>query len=223
MSYILSDIVTRVQQRIRDTGYSSTEIKGYINDAQNDAFNEYRLPFTQEIQTYNLVAGQSDITNGLGLPTNYVQAVDLTLSSGGTQMMLPYMDVTSIDSFYPNPEDSVLHPPGIPIYWYWYEQTIKVFPTPVAGLTVSLRYYKRPTELSADADVPELPSEFEELLVVGAAYRVLQVKDNYDQAAILQNKYDEILQKLVVKYSVPQVGEPMRMRVNRNVTRKRYF
>lgn len=223
MSFILGDIVTRVQQRIRDTGYSSTEIKGYVNDAQNDAFNEYRLPFTQDIQTYSLVAGQSDITNGAGLPTNYVQAVDLTLTSGGTQMVLPYVDVTSIDSFYPNPEDSVLHPPGIPIYWYWYEQTIKVFPTPVAGLTVSLRYYKRPTTLDSDADVPDLPSEFEELLIMGAAYRVLQVKDNYDQAAILQNKYDEILQKLVVKYSVPQVGEPMRMRINRNVTRKRYF
>jgi len=223
VSFILGDIVTRVQQRIRDTGYSSTEIKGYVNDAQNDAFNEYRLPFTQDIQTYSLVAGQSDITNGAGLPTNYVQAVDLTLTSGGTQMVLPYVDVTSIDSFYPNPEDSVLHPPGIPIYWYWYEQTIKVFPTPVAGLTVSLRYYKRPTTLDSDADVPDLPSEFEELLIMGAAYRVLQVKDNYDQAAILQNKYDEILQKLVVKYSVPQVGEPMRMRINRNVTRKRYF
>lgn len=223
MAYNLGDLTSRVQQRIRDTGYSSTEIAGYINDAQNDVFNEYRLPFTQEIQTYNLIAGVSDITNGSGLPANYVQAVDITLTSGGTQSVLPYVDVTTIDNFYPNPEDSVLHPPGIPIYWYFYEETIRVFPAPVAALSVSLRYYKKPTELTVDGDVPEVPSEFAELLIMGAAYRVLQVKDNYDQAAILQNKYDEILQKLVVKYSVPQVGTAMRMRINRIATRKRNF
>jgi hypothetical protein len=223
VTYTVGDLTTRVQQRIRDTGYSSTEIIGYINDAQNDVFNEYRLPFTQEIQTYNLVAGVSDITNGSGLPTNYVQAVDITLTSGGTQTVLPYVDVTVIDNFYPDPEDSVLHPPGIPIYWYFYEETIRVFPAPVANLTVSLRYYKKPTELTANGDVPEVPSEFAELLIMGAAYRVLQVKDNYDQAAILQNKYDEILQKLVVKYSVPQVGSAMRMRINRVATRKQNF
>jgi len=223
MAYTVGDLTTRVQQRIRDTGYSSTEIIGYLNDAQNDIFNEYRLPFVQSIQPYTLVAGESDITNGVGLPTDYVQAVDITLTSGGTQSVLPYVDVTTIDNFYPNPEDSVLHPPGIPIYWYFYEETIRVFPAPVTGLTVSLRYYKKPTELSADGDIPQVPSEFAEALILGAAYRVLQVKDNYDQAAILQNKFDEILQKLVVKYSQPQVGTAMRMRINRIVTRKQSF
>lgn len=223
MAYDTGTLVTRVQQRVRDTGYSSTEIIGYLNDAQNDVFNEYRLPFTQTSQSYNLTAGESDITNGSGLPTNYVQAVDLTLTSGGVQSILPYVDVTTIDNFYPDPEDSVLHPPGIPIYWYFYEETIRVFPTPVANISVSLRYYKKPTELSVNDDVPDVPSEFAECLIMGASYRVLQVKDNYDQAAILQNKYDEILQKLVVKYSQPQVGTAMRMRINRPAVRKQSF
>jgi hypothetical protein len=223
VAYDTGTLVTRVQQRVRDTGYSSTEIIGYLNDAQNDVFNEYRLPFTQTSQSYNLTAGESDITNGSGLPTNYVQAVDMTLTSGGVQSILPYVDVTTIDNFYPNPEDAALHPPGIPIYWYFYQETIRVFPAPVASISVSLRYYKKPTELTANGDVPEVPSEFAECLIMGASYRVLQVKDNYDQAAILQNKYDEILQKLVVKYSQPQVGTAMRMRINRPAVRKQSF
>jgi len=98
-----------------------------------------------------------------------------------------------------------------------------VFPTPNAADTLTLRYFKKPTPLSSDDDVPELPSNFEELLIVGAAYRVLQVKDNYDQAAILQNKYDEILQKLVMKYSQPQVGTPTRMRINKYAVGKSNF
>lgn len=215
MSYICGDIVIRVQQRVRDTGYSSTEIKGYINDVQNDVFNEYRLPFMEATQDYTFTVGVADITNGSGLPANYVQALDLILTTAGYEKKLTYRDVREMDDLYPDYENSTTHPNGVPSDWYLYAQTLKVFPEPDLAYTATLRYYKKPTALSGNSDVPELPSEFEELLVVGAAYRVLQVKDNYDQAAILQNKYDELLQKLVVKYSQPQVGSPMRMRINR--------
>ena len=183
----------------------------------NDIFNEYRLPFMQTTQPYTLTAGVSDITNGVGLPVNYVQAVDLILTSSGYEKTLPYLDVRTIDEFYPDADDTTQHPANIPQGWYNYADTIRVYPAPLSAYTVTLRYYKKPTELDGDADVPEIPSEFQEALVVGTAYRVLQVKDNYDQAGILQNKYDEILQKLVVKYSQPQVGSPTRMRINRYV------
>lgn len=215
LAYQLSDIVTKVQQRIRDTGYSTSEITNYINDTQNDVFNEYRLPFMQTTQNYTLTQGVSDITDGVGLPANYVQAIDLTLTSTALEQVLPYRDFTWIDDQYPDPDDTSRNPAGIPRYWYKYGETIKVYPVPVSAETLTLRYYKKPTLLGSDADVPEIPSEFEELLVSGAAYRVLQVKDNYDQAAIHENKYNELLQKLVVKYSIPQVGSPIRMRINR--------
>lgn len=223
MSYITGDIVTKVQQRIRDTGYSSTEIKNYLNDAQNDVFNEYRLPFMQATQNYTLTAGTSDITNGSGLPTNYVQALDITLTTSGYEKVLPYVDVSEVDDVYPDPDDTTVNPSNVPSNWYYYADTIKVYPVPNAAYTLTLRYYKKPTILSSDSDVPDLPSEFEELLVVGAAYRVMQVKDNYDQAGILQNKYDEILQKLVAKYSQRQVGSPPIMRINRYAVGKSSF
>jgi hypothetical protein len=67
LSYIAGDIVSRVQQRVRDTNYSSSEIKSYLNDTQNDVFNEYRLPFMETTHSYTLTAGDSDITHGSGL------------------------------------------------------------------------------------------------------------------------------------------------------------
>lgn len=223
MSYTCGDIVAKVQRRVRDTGYSSTEIKDYLNDTQNDVFNEYRLPFMQAVQAYTLTAGVSDITNGSGLPANYVQALDLNLTSQGREKVLTFMDTVAIDDTYPDPDDTTVNPLNVPNNWYFYAETIRVYPSPDSAYTVSLRYYKKPTLLSSDADIPELPSEFEELLVVGAAYRVLQVKDNYDQAGILQNKYDEILQKLVAKYSQAQTGSPQLMRINRFSLGKRSF
>lgn len=223
MSYQLSDIVTKVQLRVRDTGYSTTEIINYINDTQNDVFNEYSLPFMQATQTYTLTAGVSDITNGSGLPTNYVQAIDLLLTSAGREKVLTYKDFKEIDVLYPDSDDQTANPQGVPNFWYYYGETIRVYPEPDTGYDLTLRYYKKPTLLSANSDVPEIPSEFEELLVVGAGYRVLQVKDNYDQAGILQNKYDELLAKMVVKFSQPQVGTPTLMRINRNALGKANF
>lgn len=223
MAFQLSDIVTKVQQRVRDTGYSSSEITNYINDTQNDVFNEYALPFMQEEVSYTLTIDDPDITSGNGLPADYVQAINLINTYAGQESVIPYVDFSLLDQDEPDVEDTTLHTTGEPQYWYYYEGEIRVFPTPDVAYTVKLKYRKKPTLLSADTDVPDIPSEFEELLVEGAAYRVLQVKDNYDQAGIHQNKYDEILQKLVKRYSVRQTGTPIRMAINRVSNTPRNF
>lgn len=216
MAYVLSDLITRVQQRVKDTAYSTSEITSYINDTQNDVFNEYRLPFMETSQDYTLVANVADITNGVGLPTNFVQAIDLTMTADGMESVLNYVPYQEIMARYPEPTDITAHPSGIPQYWYQYGTTIRVYPAPISAYTVNLSYLKKPTALSGASDVPQIPSEFEEMLVVGAAYRVLQVKDMYDEASVLQNKYDELLQKLVNKYSLTQAGHATRMRINRH-------
>lgn len=223
MAYTLGALVTKVQQRVRDTNYSSSEIKNYINDTQRDIFNEYRLLFMEATQNYTMTSGVSDITDGSGLPSNYVQALDLLLTTTDSERHLIYQDIRDIDNLYADADDTTAHPAGEPKYWYNYAQVIKTFPVPDDAYTLTLRYYKSPAELSSDDDVPEVPQEFEEILVVGAAYRVFQVKDNYDKAAILQNKYDELLQKLQFKYSRKQVGTPPTMRINRIKLGRRQF
>jgi len=221
MAYTLGDITTRVQQRVRDTGYSSTEIVGYINDAQFDIFNEYRLPFMEATQDYTVTVDVADITDGTGLPANYVQAIDLVVTTDGKEQYIPFEPIRNVDLNYPDNADA--SPSAYPHFWYFYEDTIKLYPAPNAAYTVRVRYYKKPTEITSDAAIPEVPSEFREVLVTGAAYRVLQVKDNYDQASILQNKYDEILQKLVMRYSQPQIGTATRIRINRRSVGRQQF
>lgn len=223
MSYTLAFIAGKVRNRIRDTSFSSSETIDYINDTLNDIYNEYRLPFMEATQTYTLTANVSDITNGSGLPDNFVQAIDLLLTSQGREKVLRYRDVREIDAKTPDSDDTTAHPANVPREWFNYAETIRVHPVPNDAYTVTLRYYKKPTMLDSDSDVPELPSEFEELLVLGAAYRIMQVKDNYDQAGILQNKYDELLAKLVMRYSQKQVGRPTIMRTNRHGLGKTHF
>lgn len=220
MAYQLSTIVTKVQQRIRDTNYSTAEITNYINDTINDIYNEYRLPFMQTTQAYTVTAGVSDITNGTGLPADYSQALDLLDFTAGQERIILYKDIDYIDDLYADTDDTTIHPAGKPQYWYFYGQTPRLYPVPAGAYTLSLRYYKHPTALSADADVPSIPSQFEELIVVGAAYRTMQVKDDYDTAAVFENKYQELLQKLVVQSSQRQAGAPRQMPINRYKIKK---
>lgn len=217
MAFTLGDIADKVRKRIKDSAYDTSETKDYINDTLNDIYNECYLRFMETSQNYTLVDGVSDITNGSGLPTDFVQAINLTLTTTGLETRLIPKDYREIELLYPDPLDTTVYPKNIPQYWYIYGDDIFVFPTPNSAYTVKLRYLKKPTLLSDDADVPELPSEFAEILVCGAAGRILQVKDMYDQAAIQQNKYDELLQKLVARYSVDQIGAATVMRINKNV------
>lgn len=215
MAYITSDITSKVQRRIRDTGYSTSEIRDYLNDTQNDIFNEYRLKFMKTSETYALTVGDSDITAGVGLPDDFVTTIKLIDTTDGQELEIENISEERLDEMYPDHGDSTRWADGQPLYWYDDGETIRLFPAPAAAYTLKLRYWKRPTLLSADSDIPEVPSEFEELLVAGAAYRVLQAKDNYDQAAIYENKYQELLQKLVTRYSTAQTGRITRMAVNR--------
>lgn len=215
MAYQLSDLVTKVQNRIKDTGFSSTVIKDFINDTQRDIFNEYSLPFMEATQSYTLASGTADITNGSGLPSNFTQAIDVSITTSGRESLLMYKDYQEIDQLYPDPTDTAAYSTNLPMYWYKYGETIKVFPVPNQAYTANLLYLKAPTALSNDSDVPEVPPEFEEILVLGATYRVFQVKDNYDKAGVIENKYNELLQKLAVRYSQSQGGHANRMRINR--------
>lgn len=211
MAYNLGDLATRVQNRAKDSSFSTSKIKEFINDTQRDVFNEFTLRQMETTQSYTLTADDSDITTGAGLPSNFVQPVSLTNTYLSNEKRIVPITVSQLDLNYPDPTDTTAHPTGAPSFWYVYGNTIRVYPTPDAAYTVNLRYLREPTTLSADADVPEIPSEFEEILVYGPLYRIWEEKDRLDKAAIFENKYKYLAQKFVNRYSIKQIGAPVIM------------
>jgi hypothetical protein len=215
LAYQLSDLITKVQNKIKDTGFSSSVITDFINDAQFDLFNEYGLPAMEASHNYTLSPGSSDITAGAGLPTDYVIAKDVILTTAGYEKQLPYRDIESLDFTHPDQDDTTRNPANVPRYWYFFAETPRVYPAPNIAHTITLRYEKTPTELSDSTDVPDVPANFREFLVLAAAGRVMEVKDNYDQAAYLLGRADTLARKLVSKYSRKQTGQVRRMPINR--------
>lgn len=200
MAYTTGTIVPKVQNRVRDTGYSTSEIKQYLTDTARDVFNEYpSLPLWKATADFTVTAGNSDLTASAGLPSNYGVAEYLVNTTDGQEIVIPYVEQADLDLLYPDTNDQNRYANGTPLACYFDGTTLRLFPAPASAYTLRLHYYKEPAELSNDSDVPDVPQAFEELLVVGAAYRVLQVKGVYDEAGILENKYQELLQKLVDK------------------------
>lgn len=212
MTYQLSSVRTETKQKVADTGYSSAEIDTGINNTQKDVYNEYRFDSMKTSQNYTTTAGVADITDGAGLPTNYVEAISLRDTTTGQQQYIEFIDVEDLMNLYPDYDTQTS---GQPEYAYFEDGTIKLYPSPAGAYTLKLRYYRRPALLVNDADVPEVPEEFSEMLAAGAAYRVLQAKQAYDEAGIHENKYAELLQKYLDKYLRSPASGPAIVKINR--------
>lgn len=210
MTYNVSSLQTQVQTRLDDTGFSTATILQFLNDAQRDFTNNKFARIMEASQNYTLASGISDLTNGVGLPALFQTAIDLRCTTVGSESVLFYMDPKEFDLAYPQPS---LVGNNLPYIYYKFGSTINVFPAPDRAYTMTLRYYKSPVELTTGTDVPEISSEWQELLVLGALKRCHELNDNYDMAAIVQGKIDEMTNSYVTRMSLGK-SQPSIMKLN---------
>tara|TARA_R110000868_G_scaffold267_2_gene2321 strand:+ start:4251 stop:4889 length:639 start_codon:yes stop_codon:yes gene_type:complete len=210
MAYTTGALVTQIQNKLDDTSFSTSILKQFLNDTQREIFNMRMSKFVEATQDFSTVVSQDSIGT---LPTNMQMVIDLRITGpAGYSSVLQYMDIQEFDARFPEPS---LSGDALPYIWYPFGTTINVFPRPSQVLTLQLRYFKTPTELVNDADVPQIPEEFQELLVLGAFMRALEFNDNYDQAGIIKRKFDEMVDTMTKRYS-PGAATASLMGVNRS-------
>lgn len=198
MAYSLLDLRSRVRTKIKDSSYSAATIDGFINDAIVEIADLYPWKYFQKVVSGALTVGehtfeqQSDhqITTKLVLthPTQVTSHRDIT------KYRKPWEEFFEL-----HPDPGTLSN-GQPVDWTEYGDQI-YFNCP-ANLAYLLKqfYQKLPTELTADASTPELPRNFREAIVLGASYRTEEERDNYDIAAILQNRFNDRVSDLIMRF-----------------------
>lgn len=218
MAYNLAGIRNRViNDKLDDTSYDPTIVDNFINDAQRAIFNSFELPFMEKTFVGTLPAGEYifefpadyQVAQSMVLRTPELQNIDLS------DRYIPFRD---FNSRYPAPSLSTA---GRPLLWTTYGDKL-YFGQPTDGIyTLSLFYLKTPKVLAADADVPEIPPEFEEALVLGAYYRVLKRNEDFDLAAAVEQDYEKELGKMVRRLGPRQkaathvMAQPLRSRTRR--------
>ena len=213
MAYTLADIRDRVQtDKLDDTGFDPDIIDGFINDTQRLIFNTYELGFQEKIFAGTMSAGGYIYT----FPSDYQQAQSMVIAGANNfkkDLTECYVDFRDFNAMYPTPQ---FNDEGAPSVWTIYEGKI-FFDRPTdQDYNLSLFYLKTPDELDADADVPEIPEEFQEVLVLGAYYRCLGRNEDFDQAAYVKNnEYQPQVDLMVARLGKKQTGNPTTMRLPR--------
>jgi hypothetical protein len=95
---------------------------------------------------------------------------------------------------------------GVASYWYLSNMTISLYPVSTANL--SIRYIKTPAELASPGDTPIIPTEFHDLIVLGAWRRGLLDDQDAGDMALVKGEWNERVQMMREKY-LPRFGSQL--------------
>jgi len=140
------DMQTRIAAEIGRVD-STTALKNSIQDAIT-GFKNWRFLFNELSDTLTTIAGTSDYTTSNGLPTGIIEIDEMTVAYGGATLTLSELTASQ----YAIRNASIPQTQGVPTYYSWYGETLRLYPTPDAIYTVTMLYHGELSALSADAD-----------------------------------------------------------------------
>lgn len=173
--------------------FSQATVNVWINLAQREvqkkllqAGNNYYL----KPVTTSTVAQQADYV----LPTDFITLHRLEAVLSGTGVNENRQPITQITT---NQQDLVSISLGPPTNYYLKKDRVTLSPTPDQVYTLRLYYSPRVADLSADADVPDVPEQFMEFVAIIAAYNGF-IKDDRAPANLVEKKkyYEKLLDEM---------------------------
>lgn len=186
----LSDFETYIKRDFKRTD-KDTEIIRALNDmivwvSQQMPVGNYKY------QSYvHTVDGQEDYA----LPSNLIHLIHpirLLEGTGSNDWGYPMTRLTKeeYDILYPNPNRTSPTDKSKPINYVVYSRSILLGPIPdSANYLIEINWSKRPTTLAADADTPDLGSEWDEVLKWGTLERVYAGMGMKDEAQYWASLY----------------------------------
>ena len=182
-NYTCAQLVRDVKRRINDEEYSTGDIVDYLNDALCEVVGEDKYSFLEKSFSY------AEIGNGeLVLPLDFQSAIALFID-GVKLKYAPYKDFFEME----RPD----------IYTTFADRVFYSLGGCGCPKEATLLYLAKPYTMAA-GDTPPFPVEFKEILVLGALYRIEQASGNYDFATIYQQRQDELIVNMKLRYNVRQ-------------------
>jgi len=205
MEYNLAGIRQRVLvDKLDDEEFDPQVVDNFINDTQRDIFNQYELPFQENIFQGVIPAGSTIFK----LPKDVAQ-----IQSQSVLGIPGFADrKTDWRSFFRQHNDIANAPAGSITQWALYGGNVLLSAPTDVDYTMTMFYIKKPTTLKQDDDVPELPEEFEELLVLGAFMRIQNRNEDFDLAKETFAEYTRQLNLLVGRYGFREANGPIKMK-----------
>jgi len=196
MEYNLLGIRNQViTDKLDDPTFDSDVVDRFINTTQRWIFNQFELPFTEGRFSGVIAANQTvfEFPNDVQVPQ------DLVITTAGEQQDISdnYMVFRSFFKAFPKPES---RESGAPTYWTSHAGKLYLSQPTDKAYQLDTFYIKKPPLLTDDTDVPEVPEEFQEVLVLGTYKRILERNEDWDMAAIVDSQIDNEISMLDNRY-----------------------
>lgn len=199
-NYNLSGLISRIKARLENEEYPDDAITQDLNDTLFDVLGEAHYQFLERI--FKQYADSSSV---FMLPCDYQTLINLTAAKDGNVTPLRYLPSTEF--FNLARED------GRKNYCFTVFAGQVFYSLPDISdndnddyYELTLFYLAKPTALSQGTDVPIIPAEFGEILVMGAMARAERNRDNFDYATVYESKYDELVTNMKLRYCPRQLN-----------------
>jgi len=168
----------------------NTNIPTFIQNAEERILFYVDLTSFRKNQTGNLTSGNKY----LAVPSDYVSAFSLSVTSSGSNIFLLQKDVEYLQEY--NPTDAT----GVPKYYAVFDiNTFMIAPVPSSALAVELHYYYRPQSLTATtgSDTTWISNYAQEALLYGSLIEAyIYMKGEADLIALYDNRFKEAIDRL---------------------------
>lgn len=207
----LGDIKTSV----RANGFESdqdTRVVLFANEVQRDIVNDHRWRFMTVSTTVPAVAS----INSYALPTSppLGHIISIRLATTGQEFGEPLEWVETEDLLEAAAQWGTFSLGAMPQRWTDINaETFQVFPGVTLPGTFTIRYLRTAADLVIDADVPNVPSQYLDLIVAGVCARLARRERRLDDVATFQATYDNRLLAMKGQYELRQTQN------SRNVSR----
>ena len=197
MAYNVGDLTLSIRKRIKDLSFDSSLILEYIQEVNNEVSNHNKMPFMQ-VDDNDYIAVES-IDYDLAANVETVLSVRLVDETTGN-FILPYF--VPYPAFYDTYSVNTDQTSVTPSFYTLFSDTI-IWPGKLdRTYNMYFKYLKRPTTLTDDASVPDVPERFKEIILKGVLARVEDFRGNFDISAIYQRRYEDLVEDMLVKVNI---------------------
>lgn len=198
MALTLEVMQEAVLNRLDDEDFQTEFLNNALNWAQWDITNGRNFNFLETSVTETLAIN----TNSVPYPTDLQELIGINVYSS----TLPGYDITEYYMDYADFRALIVsNPAGAasnPLAWTTFGGKM-LFTTPAnVAYTITIDYIRTsPVVDGITVDVFDIPTQYQELLMIGAYMRIAKMEDDYDVSTDELSDYNRLLTKLIHVYT----------------------
>lgn len=195
-----------IKDAVHANGFESdqdTRIVVFANEVQRDVVNDFRWRFMTETDTVSAVVGVDSYALPTSPPMAHVISIRLAVPGQPYWPELEWADTEDLLAEAAEYGDLSVY--STPQRWTDLDgETFQVFPGPTMPGTFTIRYLRTVEDLVDDADVPEIPSQYLDIIVAGVCARLARRERRLQDAADFYATYTARLERMRSQYEIRQ-------------------